>query len=188
MIKVLHNKFLPVDKMAELEDWIDSLPKEIIDHLDDDDLPEKLKLKVEYVDNDELPTDTEAELRPIEDKSYNGLIRISDKNRKTRFPYMHEIIHYLKDVGVDNRVERVFARKVTGKTESIDEQHVNYLTAASVMRYQEVKKKLIEYDKKRPKMDELAFVEALCKEYNQERVAVIRRIGEVRRLYKWRSR
>lgn len=179
---MLHNKILPAEKMVELEEWIDSLPDEIRDHLNDEDLPQKLGLKIEYVESNKLPPDTEAELCPIDDARYNGLVRINTKLKTTLFPYMHEIIHYLKDVGIGNRVNQVFTRKSTGKTETEDEQHVNYLTASAVMRYQEIKRLLEQYDKSKPKMDELAFVESICDKYKQDRVAVIRRIGEVRRL------
>lgn len=184
---MIQGKILPVDRMIELENWIDALPAEINDSLDDKRLPEKLGLKVEYVSEDLLSPDVEAELCPIEDSKYNGLIRINRKLKNLLFPYMHEIIHYLKDVGMNNRVDRVFTRKVGGKTETEDEQHVNYLTASAVMRYQKIKRQLEKYDNSKPKMDELDFVNSLCKEYDQDRVAVMRRIVEVRKLRRHRS-
>jgi len=179
---MLRNKILPTEKIIELENWFDALPEEISSSLDDKDLPQKLGLKVEYVGTKAMDPDVEAELRPIDDTQYNGLIRISSTQKNTLFPYMHEIIHYLRDVGMGNRVQQVFTRKTTGKTETEDEQYVNYLTAGAVMRYQEIKKLLEQYDKSKPKMDEMAFVESICEKYKQDRVAVIRRIGEVRRL------
>lgn len=187
---LLRKKMLSVKTMVELENWLESLPDDIQDLFDDNDmrLPKRLKLKVEYVPASKLPPDTEAELRPIEDESYNGLIRICDSLKNSSFPYMHEIIHYLRDVGMGNRVKRVFARKRTGKTDTEDEQYVNYLTSSAIMRYRDMKKYIEEYDNSHPKMDELKFVNTICDRYGQDRVAVIRKIAEVRKLKAYRSR
>ena len=185
---MFRKKTLPVNRMIELEKWINTLPPQIQSHLGDSELPQMLSLKMEYVNKLQLPPDAEAELCPSTDEAYNGLIRIDEKLKNTSFPYMHEIIHYLRDVGIGNRVTRCFQRKTTGKTEDISEQDTNYCAAASVMRYSEIKDLLIEYDKTHPKMDELAFVDSICKKYKQDRVAVMRRIVEVRQLRAFRTR
>lgn len=185
---IFRKKMLPIETMVELEQWIEDLPPDINRSLGDKDLPEKLGLKVEYVDHRKLPEDTEAELRPTDVPGYHGLIRINNNFKHTLFPYMHEIIHYLKDVGIGNNVTQVFTRKSTGKTKTEDEQRVNYLTASAVMRYRDIKKALDKYDAEWPKVDELVFVDSLCKKYQQDRVAVMRRIREVRRLHRYRSR
>ena len=48
---LLRKKMLSVKTMVELENWLESLPDDIQDLFDDNDmrLPKRLKLKVEYV-------------------------------------------------------------------------------------------------------------------------------------------
>ena len=130
---------------------------------------------------------TEAELAPIDDEEYFGLIRINKKYNTQFFSYMHEIIHYVRDVGIGNRVQEVYTRKAKGKTKDPYEQKTNFVVAAVTMPYGKIKKAIQMYDKSIPRMDELAFVDRLCQEYNQDRTAVIRRIQEVRKEYKART-
>lgn len=75
---------------------------------DDEDLSEKLGLKVEYVTN--MADDNEAELIPIDDSNYYGLIRLRKELKKHKFAYIHEIIHYIFDVGYGNKVDECFFR------------------------------------------------------------------------------
>ena len=185
----LKRRVLPIKDMIVLEDWLDEIKTSLgYTSLLEQALSKELGLKVEYVPDCDLPNDTEAELRPIDDERFFGLIRISNKYQGTVFSYMHEIMHYLKDVGIGNRVTTVFTRKIKGKTDSEHEQHINYATAAAIMPYQEIKDALKKYDVSRPRMDELKFIADLCAKYRQDRTAVIRRIQEVRRLYAYRTR
>lgn len=179
-------KMLPVSEMLKLETWIEENinNSDIANYTSDMKLSEKLQLKVEYVDPEELPKDTEAELAPTEEEGYMGVIRINKRYRNKSFSYMHEIIHYLHDVGRGKRVVLCFSRKTKGKTNSVHEQRINYLTAGNIMKYREIKKALQRYDDSFPKMDELEFIENLCDKYGQEKVAVIRRIREVRKIRK----
>lgn len=149
---------------------------------DDEDLFERLKLKVEYVDD--MSDDNEAELMPIEDDHYLGMIRLRKELKKYKFAYSHEIIHFIFDVGYGNKVTNTFTRKRKGKTESYDEQKTNYKAAAYIMPYTQILPKLQKYDSSKPKMDELKFISDLQKDYGQNEEAVIRRIREVRSLNK----
>ena len=90
---------------------------------DDEDLSEKLGLKVEYVTN--MADDNEAELIPIDDSNYYGLIRLRKELKKHKFAYIHEIIHYIFDVGYGNKVDECFFRKKKGKTNSHEEQRTS---------------------------------------------------------------
>lgn len=98
---------------------------------DDNELSDKLGLKVEYVMN--MSDDNEAELLPIDDNNYYGLIRMRKELKKYKFVYIHEIIHYIFDVGYGNKVTECFSRKKKGKTNSHEEQRTNYMTAAYIM-------------------------------------------------------
>lgn len=149
---------------------------------DDKELFDKLRLKVEYVDN--MDDDNEAELLPIEDDHFLGLIRLRKELKRYKFAYSHEIIHFIFDVGYGNRVTKTFTRKRKGKTESYDEQKTNYKAAAYIMPYLEILHKLQEYDDSNPKMDELKFIRTLQENYGQSEEGVIRRIREVRSLNK----
>lgn len=183
----MRKHILDIDKMIEIEDWIDEISSTIIEtDIPDEKLLEKLNLKLEYVDQDKFEPDTEAELRPCSEYDYFGLIRVSKKYINTKFAYIHEIIHYLKDVGVGNRVEKIYARKTKGNTKDDHEQEVNYATAAIILKYQDMKKYIVTYDKSKPKLDELKFINEICENYGQERTTVIRRIKEVRKLMKKR--
>lgn len=183
----MRKHILDIDKMLEIEDWIDEISSTIIEtDIPDEKLLKKLNLKLEYVDQDEFDPNTEAELRPCSEDDYLGLIRVSKKYINTKFAYVHEIIHYLKDVGVGNRVEKIYARKTKGNTKDSHEQEVNYATAATILKYQDMKKYIVAYDQSKPKMDELKFVNDICLKYGQERTTVIRRIQEVRLLMKKR--
>lgn len=151
-------------------------------HADDKDLFKKLQLKVEYVDG--MEDDNEAELMPVNDGTHLGLIRLRRELKKYRFAYIHEIIHYIFDVGYGKKVTKTFTRKRKGKTDSSDEQKINYKTAAYIMPYSQILDALEMYDSSNPKMDELKFVRGLQKHYEQNETAVIRRIREVRSLKK----
>lgn len=183
----MKRNILPIDKMLEIEEWIEDNYELIIgEAVPDKNLLKKLNLKLEYVSQDNFGPNTEAELRPCEDGEHFGLIRVNNKHINTRFAYVHEIIHYLKDVGLGNKVTKVYTRKTKGNTIDLHEQEVNYATAAAILKYQDMKDLILSYDRSKPKMDELELVHKICDNYGQERTTVIRRIQEVRILMKKR--
>ena len=178
---MLRNKMLPIEKMIYLDRELERLSKSIEYRFDDEDLPEKLGLYVEYVDSNQLAKDTEAELRPPNCNKYNGVIRILDEFKKSKFSYMHEIIHYLRDVGAGKKVQHVYARKKTGRTETEDEQEVNYMTAHAIISNKDIDGYLEKYDNSKPKMDELKLVDDLCSKYGVSQRMVVRTIKEARK-------
>lgn len=176
------NKF-SIDEMIKMEDELRSSELYSMTlNADDPTLSEKLNLSVQYVDD--MDDDNEAELLPIDQSPFLGLIRLRKVLKKHRFAYIHEIIHYIFDVGYGNKVSAKFTRKRKGKTDTQEEQKTNYLTAAYVMPYEKMLAELELYDSSKPKMDELKFIHDLQKKYEQEDDAVVRRIREVRRLEK----
>lgn len=176
-------KRLSSERMLQLEYWLASSElSKYNHHCMDEELSNAFHLRVEYVSEGELPANTEAMLMPYEEQDYVGIIKLQEKLRATRFAYIHEIVHYLMDVGAGNRVTQVFTRKTTGKTENDHEQDINYITAAYIMPLLEIKMSLKEYDESIPKLDELLFIQKLQERYSQSRKAVIRRIQEVRKI------
>lgn len=179
---MFRKKILSPERMCQLEKWLAASELSKFNSCSDEELSDAFHLKVEYADEKELPRDTEAILMPCDDENYVGLIKLQEKYRVARFAYIHEIIHYLMDVGNGNRVTETFTRKTTGKTETDHEQDVNYITAAYIMPLVEIKGELKEYDESAPKIDELQFIHRLRKKYGQSRRVVIRRIQEVRKI------
>ena len=176
------NRFT-VDEMIEMENELKN--SELFSKnlkANDESLADKLRLKVEYVTD--MDEDNEAELLPIDDDNYNGLIRVHKDLEKSKFAYIHEIIHYIFDVGFGKKVAKNFTRKRKGKTDSNNEQKINYKAAAYIMPCNEILKYLQDYDNSVPKKDELNFVRKLQEIYGQSKVTVIRRIHEVRKLHK----
>lgn len=143
-------------------------------------LANNLKLIVKYCSDDELPEDTEAMLCPIEDTTHLGIIKVQKDCVTTSFSFRHEIIHYFRDVKVGNKVTAEFARKIKGKTPNDEEQEVNYLTAASIMPFEEISLKLDEFENIVSQDTEKIFLSDLAKKYEQDEDAVLRRIIEVR--------
>ncbi len=178
------NRFaLSTNEMIEIEEWIleECIPK-LGGASSEEDISKKLRLKVEYVNSSNLPAFVEAELRPADESEYNGLIRVNSACMGKAFAYLHEIMHYIYDVGIGNKVTKVFTRKATGHTEGKHEQKINYMAAAFNMRYDKIEPRIRAYDESRPKMDEIKFVNDLSREFGQSRSAVIRRIQEIRRI------
>ena len=176
-------KSFTVEEMEAMEHELKaSILHELKLNAEDSQLSDKLGLKVEYVT--EMEDDNEAELLPIPGDSYYGLIRVRKELEKYKFAYIHEVIHYIFDVGYKNKVNQCFSRKRKGKTESPEEQRINYKTAAYIMPLEQIAEELRKYDHSSPKMDELRFIHDLQTRYEQSETAVIRRIREVRKLMK----
>lgn len=171
---------LQIEKRIELENKIKNFKNSPnIDVSDDMKMAESLKLKVEYCN---LGPKTEAELCPPTLNDCLGIVRVDERYKGTRFALTHEIIHYIIDVGIGNKVEEVYTRNTKGNTKNEHEQEINYATAAFILDYNEIKDIIIKYDTTKPKMDELRLVHDLCEKYSQTRTTVIRRIQEVRAL------
>lgn len=177
------NKRLSVEKMIELEDKLAQSPlAEIGFAKTDEELARELGLEIMVVSDDELPRDTEATLTHNDNPAYYGLIKVKQKYRVSMFACIHEVIHYVFDIGCKNYVQESFERKVRGKTQGVHEQEINYMTASYSMPFVQMQKAIWRYDSSSPKMDELVFVHDLCVRYGQERESVLRRIREVKRI------
>ena len=152
-------------------------------NLSAESLAKKLKLAVHYCSSDELPDDVEATLSASDAEEYFGEIKVLNESVQ-KFSFMHEIIHYFRDVGVGERVTCTYTRKRQGKTESEEEQEVNYLTAAAIMPFDEIVKKLALYENTN---DDDTFIIQVAEEYSQIKSAAMRRFIEVRKLFDYRE-
>lgn len=157
------------------------------DHMDET-LARNLGLVVQYCENDELPIDTEAMLCPIDDDTFNGVIKIKKDCATSKFSFRHELIHYFRDVKVGNKVTSAFARKEKGKTPNDEEQDVNYLTAASIMPFDSISARLDEFEAATTQESEKQLLSSIASEYEQDEDAVLRRLVEVRRLADYEHR
>ncbi len=174
---------LSVQDLAELEKKLsDSVLGDIDYREDDKSLAQRFCLKIETVSEGELPPDTEAVLEPTKENGFNGVIRIRQSKEENKFACLHEIMHYVFDVGCGNLVTNTYSRKTKGNTPDKHEQKINYLAAAHAMPMGKFSEKIKEYDKSSPKMDEIKFVDDLSKTFQQPHNVVIRRIQEVRSL------
>lgn len=184
MFKNAYNqRYINIKKMVDLEDSLGHYKIEQYcenGKLSDSKLEKELRLDVQYLEKSEMPKDVEATLSPSSDEKYYGVIKIL-KGSKTKFPYIHEIMHYLKDVGIGKKVEREYTRKVKGKTDSIAEQDINYLTAASVMPISKIETYLEDFERITGKEEEV-FLRKMARQFEQDTDAVLRRFIEVRSL------
>ena len=153
------------------------------DIFSDETLAKRLQLDVQYCNSNELPVNVEATLSPSKDNHFFGLIRIL-KDSVTRFSYMHELIHYFRDVGVGNRVLCEYTRKKKGKTDSEKEQEINYLTAAAVMPFEQIQSDLEAFEEHE---SDSQFWIKMCNKYGQNKDALFRRFIEVRCIIDYRK-
>ena len=177
-------KIHAIEKMQCLEDELTTLGIKNYCHsesVSDEDLAKKFNLEVIYCKPAEMSKDDEATLSPPENKKYFGTIKVLENANTSKFSYMHEIIHYLRDVGEGNIVSKTYTRKKRGKTDSPDEQDINYLTAATVMPLEQISNLLNEYETMGP-CEEKDFISQTAQKYGQDEDAVLRRFIEVRNL------
>ncbi len=177
-VKIQREQF--VEKTKRLEDELTSygIRQHFDNNISDADLAEKLKLDVQYFDSTDMPKDVEATLSPSIDENYVGTIKIL-KECVNKFSYMHEIMHYFRDVGVGNRVLCEYTRKKKGKTDSDEEQEINYLAAAAVMPLEKLVTNLDDYESIDCEQ-ESEFLLQMAEKYGQDVNAISRRFAEVR--------
>ena len=175
---------LYINKTKERTQKMEALETELfgmgIQGKSDLELASAFRLNVENVPLYSLGRDIEAILEPAYSDSYNGTIKIAS-DPSTKFNCMHEIIHYVRDVGVGNQVKETYTRKSTGRTDCIKEQEVNYLTAAALMPLIDFYRHTKRYEEI-PIQEESGFLERLAKQYNQDLIAIKRRLVEAKLL------
>lgn len=185
---MLKRNKLSVDEMIDMENKLQSsVLYTFTPQKKDVEVAKALGLQVVYEDDEKMQRGVEAELAPPTQDSYNGIIKIRKSLEENPFAFTHEIIHYVFDVGVGNRVQTSFTRKAKGEPKDIHEQMIDYGAAANRMRYDRVVKDIKRYDTASPRLNPASFVNELCKTYNADRPSVIRRIQEVRKISRKKS-
>ena len=71
------------------------------------------------------------------------------------------------------------------KSIGFNDEDIIYMNMAHYLPYSEIIEELEVYDKSNSKMDELKFINNLCKKYNVEREIIIKRIRQVRKIYNY---
>lgn len=146
------------------------------DDLNVHQLAEFLGLKVEKAD---MSNAMRGMLVPAESRQYYGIIRIPEGMKKKyseEFDIIHEIVHYIRDVGVGKRVSTSYARTSHGNYRSHKEQVVDYYAAAIAIPADSLRKRLYLHDG--DPYDAL-FVSELVEVYKQPKETIKRRIAEV---------
>ena len=147
-----------------------------LDAVDIDALTKELHLQV--VQDPQLSS-VRGVLMASESPEYNGVIRLAaneDKRYSKNFDIMHEIAHYLKDVGVGKRVSTSFARTHHGDPRSHQEQVTDYYAAGMANPKDSLEKRIIACPVDPYSED---FVAKMMEVYNQPNETVRRRINEV---------
>lgn len=111
----------------------------------------------------------------------NGIIRVgkgeADEKSKN-FDIMHEIVHYLKDVGVKKKVSKSFARTHHSKEfrRGHQEQIVDYYAAAMAIPEDGLRAHM---DARSGNLSDEEFINKMMEVYEMPRETVVRRINEV---------
>ena len=84
---------------------------------------------------------------------------------------------FLKSLNIYENRDKALTDMIL-KVKTIEESE--YLYEAYLMPIEEISKEIKRYDSSRPRLDELKFVNDLCKRYNVDRRTIVKRIQNVR--------
>lgn len=138
------------------------------------------ELKLEIVEDDNIPAENRGLLdKPRNPAKYNGTIRYRkkpDDKYASNFDIVHEIMHYIYDVGEGKVVAQSFSRVHHGYRRGHKEQKIDYYAAAAAIPINELRNIL--QTEENISSDEL--ITNLMEMYRQPRETVARRVNEVR--------
>lgn len=178
---MLRKRWLSLDTMVSLEEQIEHGSLMVLRDTQSEQLTAaQFGLQVVYTDDALMPHDVEAELRPSDSEQFLGQIRIRRSLKDVPFSFIHELVHYVCDIGIGNKVTCTLTRKVRGAVKDEHEQRIDYCSAAIQMPYAQVRQDVERYDSASPRMNPVTFVEQLCQKYKVDRQTAIRRVREVR--------
>ena len=95
-----------------------------------------------------------------------------------------------KKIEIESELEKLINSGMTKEDAAIilvdrsDAEYINYIIEACLMPISEITSEIEKYDSSNPKLDEIKFINELCKKYNVDRKAVFERIQNVRRINK----
>lgn len=176
-------KIISLQRMLDIERWVDYFMTIMpLDTMSDEDILAKLKLKIKYVEKKELSRTIDAELGPYNGDEYFGLIKIKEGLKNQRLALLHEVMHYVIDVGMNKRVEETFSCDTDGNTKNIHEQEITYTATAIILRRQYMYKFITDYDNAKDSQDELNIIHEISQKSGLDRDEVLHRWREVRQL------
>ena len=148
--------------------------------LDVESLARGLKLEI-ISDSSPMTENKRCVLSTSDSPECNGAIHVwrGETDQKSKnFDILHEIVHYLKDVGVGKKVSKSFARThhSDGYRRGHREQIVDYYAAAMAIPEESLRDR-IKTCSRDPYSEE--FVNKMMEVYEMPRETVVRRINEV---------
>lgn len=135
-----------------------------------------LKLSFQVLPSDEL-NNCESVLCPSDSEQFFGTIKCAKADTyDMNFRYYHEIIHYIDDVGIGNRVKKSYSKDHSGETRSHKEQIVNFKAAAVAIPKNQLIYEISQYsgDCMNPE-----FLSKMQLKFKQPEIMIRRRIKEV---------
>ncbi len=153
--------------MIKAELWI---AKQISLGVDFDDLIklcESLRLQI---DSRILPMSVESTLKPSQEFDYLGNLDInaSIDIDTDRFPLIHGIVRYLYEYGIGQRVTKKHSCVKTASIKNNYESFIDYICYAILMPWRSVAQDIIDFQKKHPYIDELAYIAANGRKYGED--------------------
>lgn len=145
----------------------------------------RINLKLVPESDESFPKDKIAILAPCRDVDKgkcNGIVRIRESRKEETFPVMHEIMHYILEVGISQEVTEERANTIAGEEKTFKEQLIDYAAAAYLIPIEDISDMLAQYDKENPKQDLLKKTLEMSKQYNCSTETVVRRIKEARKI------
>ena len=140
-----------------------------------------LEYKLEIITSDKRGT--RIALLPPQNISddYNGRIQL--RWPPSRFDIMHELLHYILDVGIGNVVTDACYEDYSPHRESSDpnERKINYMAAALLMPFDEMEIAIQAFDEKQSSAFTQQFISDLEDQYDVNGNCVVTRIQEVRK-------
>lgn len=170
---------LSLTEMRQCEKEIKKHYQNLIEIGDYKKIAEKLKLEVKCVEASDIEG-FDSRLCPSNNQNYYGTIQFVKQQGEGQenFRCYHEIVHYIRDVGLCQPVRKCYGKNRTGETKSHDEQIVNYLAAAIAIPQDRLKDDLFGNSS----LNEDELINELSQKYKQPATAVKRRIKEVKML------
>lgn len=141
---------------------------------------EKLSLIVEYADIED-----KYEAKLISDCNANGKIIVNTKHPgDDEFNYLHEVIHYVIDVGIGKKVDANYSRKYKGNSSIEHERDIDYMASVALIPGNELLKYLEHYRRQWYKINEVEYMKELEKKFKCSETCLQKRLREVHLLRK----
>lgn len=156
-------KMLSIDQMIQGEKWIAKTIQSGV-NLSGDMYAVCDQLRLHIIEKT-LRGGIEGILKAPEVKGYNGTIIIDPSSSQSKFPMTHEVVHYLKDVGINKVVTGKYERVAKGRKKDAHEQYIDYITAAILMPWKSI---AADIDSFEFGMDEIAFLKKCAVKYGQD--------------------